>query len=64
MVDNGNSFLVIRKETSQRRTIDSLAQLKYDENRFTFVIVCDGNIVAAMTDLLPYTMWKLPRSNR
>lgn len=37
-------------ETSLRRTIDSLAQLKYDDKRKLILVVCDGNIVGSGND--------------
>ncbi|KAF8634990.1 hypothetical protein AX15_000605 [Amanita polypyramis BW_CC] len=37
-------------ETSLRRTIDSLAQLKYDDKRKMLVIICDGMIVGSGND--------------
>ncbi|KAF9230566.1 chitin synthase-domain-containing protein [Melanogaster broomeanus] len=37
-------------ETSLRRTIDSLAQLKYDDKRKLISVICDGNIVGSGND--------------
>lgn len=37
-------------ETSLRRTIDSLAQLKYDDKRKLLVVICDGMIVGSGND--------------
>ncbi|KAH7883110.1 glycosyltransferase family 2 protein [Phlebopus sp. FC_14] len=37
-------------ESSLRRTIDSLAQLKYDDKRKLILIICDGNIVGSGND--------------
>jgi chitin synthase len=37
-------------ETSLRCTIDSLAQLKYDDKRKLILVVCDGNIVGSGND--------------
>ena len=37
-------------ENSLRRTIDSLAQLKYDDKRKLILVVCDGNIVGSGND--------------
>ncbi|KXN87631.1 Chitin synthase 8 [Leucoagaricus sp. SymC.cos] len=37
-------------DTSLRRTIDSLAQLKYDDKRKLMVIICDGMIVGSGND--------------
>ncbi|KIJ64935.1 glycosyltransferase family 2 protein [Hydnomerulius pinastri MD-312] len=37
-------------ETSLRKTIDSLAQLKYDDKRKLILVVCDGNIVGSGND--------------
>jgi chitin synthase len=37
-------------DTSLRRTIDSLAQLKYDDKRKLLVIICDGMIVGSGND--------------
>jgi len=37
-------------ETSLRRTIDLLAQLKYDDKRKLILVVCDGNIVGSGND--------------
>jgi chitin synthase len=37
-------------ETSLCRTIDSLAQLKYDDKRKLILVVCDGNIVGSGND--------------
>jgi len=37
-------------DTSLRRTIDSLAQLKYDDKRKLLVVVCDGMIVGSGND--------------
>jgi chitin synthase len=37
-------------ETSLRKTIDSLAQLKYDDKRKLIVVICDGMIVGSGND--------------
>ena len=37
-------------DVSLRRTIDSLAQLKYDDKRKLIVVICDGNIVGSGND--------------
>ena len=37
-------------DTSLRRTIDSLAQLKYDDKRKLLLIICDGMIVGSGND--------------
>lgn len=37
-------------ETSLRKTIDSLAQLKYDDKRKLILVICDGNIVGSGND--------------
>jgi len=37
-------------EASLRRTIDSLAVLKYDDKRKLILIVCDGNIIGSGND--------------
>ncbi|KAG1722688.1 glycosyltransferase family 2 protein [Suillus paluster] len=37
-------------ETSLKRTIDSLAQLKYDDKRKLILVICDGNIVGSGND--------------
>ncbi|EIW79950.1 glycosyltransferase family 2 protein [Coniophora puteana RWD-64-598 SS2] len=37
-------------EISLRRTIDSLAQLKYDDKRKLILVICDGNIVGSGND--------------
>jgi chitin synthase len=37
-------------ETSLRRTIDSLAQLKNDDKRKLILVICDGNIVGSGID--------------
>ena len=37
-------------DTSLRRTIDSLAQLKYDDKRKLLVVICDGMIVGSGND--------------
>jgi chitin synthase len=37
-------------EASLRRTIDSLAQLKYDDKRKLIVVICDGMIVGSGND--------------
>jgi chitin synthase len=37
-------------ETSLRHTIDSLAQLKYDDKRKLILVVCDGNIIGSSND--------------
>ena len=37
-------------DSSLRRTIDSLAQMKYDDKRKLLLIVCDGNIVGSGND--------------
>jgi chitin synthase len=37
-------------EDSLRRTIDSLARLKYDDKRKLLVVICDGNIVGSGND--------------
>ncbi|KAG9310142.1 glycosyltransferase family 2 protein [Chiua virens] len=37
-------------EVSLRRTIDSLAQLKYDDKRKLILVICDGNIVGSGND--------------
>ncbi|KAK7028005.1 hypothetical protein VNI00_015092 [Paramarasmius palmivorus] len=44
-------FLVIPKATLHfRKTIDSLAQLKYDDKRKLIVVICDGMIVGSGND--------------
>ncbi|KAJ3510325.1 hypothetical protein NLJ89_g4744 [Agrocybe chaxingu] len=37
-------------DTSLRRTIDSLAQMKYDDKRKLLVVICDGMIVGSGND--------------
>jgi chitin synthase len=37
-------------EESLRRTIDSLARLRYDDKRKLLLVICDGNIVGAGND--------------
>ncbi|KAG1818874.1 glycosyltransferase family 2 protein [Suillus variegatus] len=37
-------------EGSLRKTIDSLAQLKYDDKRKLILVICDGNIVGSGND--------------
>jgi chitin synthase len=37
-------------DTSLRKTIDALAQLKYDDKRKLILVVCDGNIVGSGND--------------
>ncbi len=37
-------------EDSLRKTIDSLARLKYDDKRKLIVVICDGNIVGSGND--------------
>ena len=37
-------------DTSLRRTIDSLAQTKYDDKRKLLVVICDGMIVGSGND--------------
>lgn len=37
-------------EESLRRTIDSLAALKYDDKRKLMFIICDGNIIGSGND--------------
>jgi chitin synthase len=37
-------------DSSLRRTIDSLAQMKYDDKRKLLLIICDGNIVGSGND--------------
>lgn len=37
-------------EDSMRKTIDSLASLKYDDKRKLIFIICDGNIVGSGND--------------
>ncbi|KJA23760.1 glycosyltransferase family 2 protein [Hypholoma sublateritium FD-334 SS-4] len=37
-------------DVSLRRTIDSLAQMKYDDKRKLIVVICDGNIVGSGND--------------
>ena len=37
-------------DTSLRRTIDSLAQMKYDDKRKLIVVICDGMIVGSGND--------------
>jgi len=37
-------------EESLRRTIDSLAALKYDDKRKLLFLICDGNIVGSGND--------------
>ncbi len=37
-------------EESLRRTIDSLAGLKYDDKRKLMFIICDGNIIGSGND--------------
>jgi chitin synthase len=37
-------------ETSLRRTIDSLAQLRYDDKRKLILVICDGHIVGSGND--------------
>ncbi|KAF8119292.1 chitin synthase-domain-containing protein [Boletus edulis] len=37
-------------EVSRRRTIDSLAQLKYDDKHKLILVICDGNIVGSGND--------------
>ena len=38
-------------ETSLRRTIDSLAQLRYDDKRKLVIVICDGMIIGSGNDL-------------
>ncbi|KAG1744846.1 glycosyltransferase family 2 protein [Suillus lakei] len=44
------NFASPQGETSLRKTIDSLAQLKYDDKRKLILVICDGNIVGSGND--------------
>jgi chitin synthase len=37
-------------DSSLRKTIDSLAQMKYDDKRKLIVVICDGNIIGSGND--------------